>query len=150
MDAVLDPIDLKILRHLGAEGRLSNIALADRVGLSPSACLRRVQDLERRKVITGYRASIDAAMLGITFVAYVTVGLSVHSTAAQTAFVEAVSGFPEVTECHNVTGSIEYLLRVETRDLADYKRFHSGKLGALEQVSTITTMVVMASPKDRG
>jgi DNA-binding Lrp family transcriptional regulator len=144
-------IDLKseqILQVLVSDGRISNLELADRVGLSPSACLRRVQDLERRGVIKGYRAVLDRAAIGAGFVAYIGVGLSQHSKAAQEAFERAVARAPEVRECHNITGTIEYLLRIECADLTDYKRFHTDHLGSLPQVATITSYVVMGSPKD--
>lgn len=146
--ADLDQISEHILRELGADGRISNIELADRVGLSPSACLRRVQDLERRGIITGYRAVLDRSALGTGFVAYVGVGLSDHSKASQEAFERAMSRAPEVRECHNITGTIEYLLRVECEGLKAYKSFHTDLLGALRQVNAITSYVVIASPKD--
>ena len=106
--AGLDQIDRKILRELASEGRISNIELADRVGLSPSACLRRVQELERSGVIKGYRAVVDPAKLGLTFLAYVTVGLSSHTKKSQGDFEAAMALAPEVRECHNITGTIEY------------------------------------------
>lgn len=144
----LDPIDHRILQELARDGRMANLDLAERVGLSPSACLRRVQALERAGVISGYRAVIDGAKLGIGFVAYVTVGLNSHTKAAQEAFERAVARAPQVRECHNVTGTIEYLLRVEVADLAAYKHWHTEVLGVLPQVQSITTFVVMGSPKD--
>ncbi|WP_079638967.1 Lrp/AsnC family transcriptional regulator [Sphingopyxis flava] len=144
----IDAIDRKILRELTLEGRISNLDLAGRVGLSPSACLRRVQELERSGVIKGYRARIDPARVGTGFIAYVTVGLSRHTKDAQAGFEAAIADAPEVRECHNVTGSIEYLLRVEAPDLAAYKHFHTEVLGVLPQVNAITTFVLMDSPKD--
>ncbi len=144
----IDRISHRILRELSRDGRLPNTQLADRVGLSPSACLRRVQEMERTGVIAGYRAVLDPAAMGRGFVAYVTVGLSEHSKAAQERFERAVALFDEVRECHNVTGAFEYLLRVETADLASYKRLHTDGLGTIETVSRITTLVVMGSPKD--
>lgn len=145
---VMDRINAQILRELTRDGRMSNIDLADRVGLSPSACLRRVQDLERSGVIAGYRAMLSRELLGIGFIAYVTVGLSTHTKQAQQGFEEAIAGASEVVECHNVTGSFEYLLRVEVSDLASYKHFHTEVLGTLPQVTAITSYVVMSSPKD--
>jgi len=144
----IDDTSREILRHLTARGRLSNIDLADRVGLSPSACLRRVQELERRGIITGYRAQIDRAQMGIGFLAYLGVGLSQHNKAAQAAFEAAMARAEDVVECHNTTGTIEYLLRVESADLKAYKVFHTDVLGALPMVATITTYVVLGSPKD--
>ena len=144
----IDTIGRKIVRELSLDGRISNLELAERVGLSPSACLRRVQELERSGVIKGYRAVIDPAKLGLTFLAYVTVGLSSHTKKSQVDFEAAMAGAPEVRECHNITGTIEYLLRVETEDLAAYKHFHTEVLGVLPQVHSITTYVLMDSPKD--
>jgi len=145
---VLDAIDSRILRELSSAGRISNADLADRVGLSPSACSRRVQELERRGVILGYRAVLNPAALGTGFIAYVAVGLSKHTQAEQLSFERAMADAPAVRECHNVTGAIEYLLRVEVGDLAAYKHFHAEVLGALSQVTTITSYIVMDSTKD--
>jgi DNA-binding Lrp family transcriptional regulator len=144
----MDATDSKILRALSRDGRISNLALAERVGLSPSACLRRVAALEKRGVISGYRAVINPETAGIGFVAYITVGLNQHTKASQEAFERAMSRAPEVRECHNTTGAVEYLLRVEAADLPAYKRFHTDVLGALPQVNTLQTYVVISSPKD--
>ncbi|WP_163848545.1 Lrp/AsnC family transcriptional regulator [Pseudooceanicola aestuarii] len=146
--AKMDQINRSILRELSRDGRVSNMDLADRVGLSPSACLRRVQELERTGVIKGYRAVLDPAAVGVGFVAYVTVGLNEHTKSAQEAFERAISTAPEVRECHNITGAVEYILRVEAADLAAYKAFHTDVLGTLPQVSAITSYVVMGSPRD--
>ncbi|MBU2882667.1 Lrp/AsnC family transcriptional regulator [Psychrosphaera sp. B3R10] len=144
----LDRYNQQILRELKSDGRIANIQLAEKVGLSPSACLRRVQELEQSGVIQSYRAVLNNQRLGIGFVAYVTVGLKTHTKDAQQAFEQAISGSTEVLECHNVTGAFEYLLRVETLDLVSYKTFHTDVLGDLPQVATISTHVVMDSPKD--
>jgi DNA-binding Lrp family transcriptional regulator len=144
----LDDIDDRILRELSVDARITNVRLADRVGLSPSACLRRVQDLERQGIVAGYRARISRKHLGRSFVAYMMVGLSSQKKAAHKAFERAVGAAREVVECHNVTGNFEYLLRVEVADLDSYKHFHTEVLGGLPDVTIITTYVVMASPKD--
>ena len=143
-----DQFNDKILRELARNGRISNLELADRIGLSPSACLRRVQELERSGVISGYRAVLNPAAMGVGFVAYVTVGLNDHTKASQEAFERSISRSPEVIECHNITGSVEYLLRIEAADLAAYKHFHTEVLGILPQAAAITSYVVMGSPKD--
>ena len=144
----IDEKDRQILRELTRDGRVSNLDLADRVALSPSATLRRVQALEAGGVISGYRAVLDPGAMGIGFIAYITVGLGLHTKAAQEAFEASVAAAQEVRECHNITGTVEYLLRVEVADLPTYKQFHTEILGALPQVATITTFVVMDSPKD--
>lgn len=145
----MDRIDDHILRVLRKSGRISNIDLAGRVGLSPSACLRRVQELERSGIIDGYRAVLNKSKLGKGFVAYIGVGLKDHSKAAQERFQQAMEAAQDVQECHNVTGSIEYMLRVECRDIEGYKAFHTDFLGAQPQVGQITTYVVLGSPKDQ-
>lgn len=147
--AEIDQIDETILIALQRNARISNVDLADLAGLSPSACLRRVQALERSGVISGYHAKLNPRALGRDFVSYITVGLSSQRKAAHEAFEAAVKDAPQVVECHNVTGSFEYLLRVEVADLDAYKEFHTQILGALPDVASITSLVVMASPKDR-
>ncbi len=144
----IDGINHRILRELSRNARLPNTDLADRVGLSPSACLRRVQELERTGIIKGYRAVLDQTAMGRGFTAYLAVGLRDHTKEAQEAFERAVANAAEVTECHNITGTVEYLLRIEVADLAAYKIFHTDVLGVLPQVNALTTYVVMGSPKD--
>jgi Lrp/AsnC family transcriptional regulator, leucine-responsive regulatory protein len=144
----IDAISDRILRELSRDGRLSNLELAARVGLSPSACLRRVQELERSGVIRGYRAVLDPVRLDRGFVAYLTVGLNSHTKASQEAFERAVSLAPQVRECHNITGTVEYLLRIEVADLQAYKHFHTDVIGTLPMVQSLTTFVVLGSPKD--
>ncbi len=144
----LDRYNEQILQALQQDGRISNVDLADRVGLSPSACLRRVQELENSGVISAYRAVLDYEVLGKGFCAYLAIGLSDHTMASQLAFEKAMRESNEVRECHNVTGTIEYLIRVEVADIAAYKVFHADVLGALPQVNSITTYVVMDSPKN--
>lgn len=146
--AKTDDMNARILRELQRDGRISNLDLAERIGLSPSACLRRVQEMERSGVIRGYRAVLDPGLMGVGFVAYVTVGLNSHTKASQEAFERAAALAPQVRECHNITGTVEYLLRVECADLAAYKHWHTEVLGVLPQVQSITTFVVMGSPKD--
>lgn len=136
------------MQELSCDGRISNLELAERVGLSPSACLRRVQDLEREGVITRYKAVLNREAMGVGFVTYIGVGLGEHTKEAQEAFERAMQAAPEVVECHNITGTIEYLLRVECADLPSYKRFHTDILGTSPYVTAITTYVVMGSPKD--
>ena len=145
----LDSFNAAILQHLKEDGRMSNIELAKRVGLSPSACLRRVQDLERRGILRGYRAIIDRKALGIDVVIFVMVGLSGHLRKDALAFEAAMDKAPEVQECHNITGSVEYLLRIEVANLSAYKAFHADRLGTLSMVSTITSHIVLGASKDR-
>jgi len=144
----IDAFNKQILQTFENNAKIPNTELADKIGLSPSACLRRVQELEASGVIKAYRATFDKELMGIGFIAFVMVGLSEHTKAAQEDFESAIVNANEVKECHNVTGSCEYMLRVETKDLKAYKLFHTDVLGSLDQVATITTHVVMESVKD--
>ena len=145
----LDSYNAAILQNLQTDGRMSNIDLAKHVGLSPSACLRRVQDLERRGILKGYRAIIDSKALGRDVVIFVMVGLSGHLRKDSLAFEAAMDDAPEVQECHNITGSVEYILRVEVADLSAYKTFHADRLGTLSMVGSITSHIVLGASKDR-
>ena len=144
----LDKYNSEILRELKINGRMANSELAEKIALSPSACLRRVQELENSGLIKGYRAILDSELLGNSFIAYVNIGLAEHSTDSQQAFEQAINLAEEVKECHNITGAFEYLLRIETRDIKAFKTFHANVLDAIPQVRMITTHVVMDSPKD--
>ena len=144
----LDSISAAILRELERDGRISNLTLAEKVGLSPSACLRRVQDLEKRGIIKGYRARLDPKQTGRDYVVYVAVGLAEHTKDAQETFERAMRRADEVTECHNVAGVFEYMLRVEVADMTAYKSFHTETLGTVPHVRSITSYMVMGSPKD--
>ena len=148
INCVFDRIDQRILQALEQDGRLSNTRLAEQVGLSPSACLRRVQALESAGVIVGYRAKLDRRKLGSGMTVFVAVGLSDHSRDSSARFESGIAAAPEVRECHNVAGAFEYLLRVEVKDLDAYKRFHADVLGTLPGVNSITSHVCLASPKD--
>ena len=118
----LDHTNAQILRELRKDGRMSNLAPADKVGLSPSACLRRVQDLENG-ASSQVTARLDPVQTGQAYVVYVAVGLAEHSKAAQEGFEVAMALFDEVTECHNIARAFKYLLRVETAGLGSYKVF---------------------------
>ena len=144
----IDHIDETILRELERDGRITNIELAGKVGLSTSACLRRVQELERNGTILGYRAVINPKALGNEFVVIVAVGLGRHLKEDQVEVERVMANAPQVRECHNVSGSFEYLLRIEVPDLEAYKYFHTEVLGTVAQVSSIVSYFVMGSPKD--
>jgi Lrp/AsnC family leucine-responsive transcriptional regulator len=119
----LDRTDLQLLAALQAGARLTNTELAERVHLSPSACLRRVQRLEREGVIAGYRAEVDPERLGLGLQAFVRVQLRHHDAASIAAFSTLVDGWDEVIACHALTGDMDYLLHVAVRDLEHFSRF---------------------------
>ena len=124
----LDRTDVLLLDQLQRAGRQTNAELAERVNLSPSACLRRVQRLERDGVIAGYRAEVDPERLGLGLQAFVRVQLSRHDSASVEAFSEFVNQWDEVVACHALTGDMDYLLRVQVEDLTAFSRFAMDKL----------------------
>jgi len=143
----LDRIDRKILRILQAEGRLTNQALAERVALSPSACLARTRRLERAGVIEGYHARLDPFALGIGLVLYAEVTLS-GSRADETArFEAALMALPQVVEISDVSGDIDYMLKVVVGTMAEWNRLREQLAGGDLGVERITTHVLMRKPK---
>jgi Lrp/AsnC family transcriptional regulator, leucine-responsive regulatory protein len=124
----LDAIDCGIVAELQADGRLSNVELADKVGLSPSPCLRRVKRLEQEGYIEGYRASLRRDRVGLGFSVFVGVKIEGHANECALAFEKAVVAMPEVVACHLVSGEADYFLEVVVPDLAQYQRFLVGKL----------------------
>lgn len=146
----MDRTDVAILAALQDEGRLSNADLADRVGLSPSPCLRRVKALEAGGVIRGYRARLDAPAVGAGFEAFVSADLVRAEAASISAFEAAVLALPEVVEARRMIGSPDYLLRVVVADLAAYERLYSDVLAGLPGVHRVATQIAMRVLKDDG
>lgn len=144
---IADEADRRILKVLAGNGRISNAELAERVGLSPSPCLRRVRALEEAGIIQGYSTKIDPRAEGWTVAALVLVKLSRQNEDEIEAFEAAIRGWDEVVECHLVTGAPDYILKVRSRSLEDYERFIKRKVARLKCVGTIETNVVMSSVK---
>ena len=143
----LDRTDLALLRALQAEGRLSNVDLAERVNLSPSACLRRVQRLEADGVITGYRAEVDPTKLGLHLRAFVRVQLKSHGAADIARFAESIQAWDEVERCHALTGDMDYLIEVRVQDLEHFSRFLLDRLLAGGQVADVNSSFVLRAVK---
>ncbi|MGW6194558.1 Lrp/AsnC family transcriptional regulator [Kribbella sp. NPDC055110] len=139
----MDDVDRAILAVLEKDGRISNADLAERVGLSPSPCLRRVRRLEESGVIRGYRAVVDPAAVGRGLRVLAGVRLVRHARAEVAAFESAVTRLPEVVQTHHVTGNVDYLLQVEVADLPAYEDFHANKLASLPGVAAVTSYVTM-------
>jgi Lrp/AsnC family transcriptional regulator, leucine-responsive regulatory protein len=135
--AELDRLDRELLSHLQADGRVTNTELADRLGLSQSATLRRVQRLEAAGVIEGYGARLSAAALGKAETVFIEITLSRQSESALDAFERAVAASSDILECHLMAGDYDYLLRVAVRDSADYERLHRKQLTTLPGVARI-------------
>lgn len=147
-NCAMDRIDRHILRELQQDGRLSNQELAQRVGLSPSPCLRRVRQLEQDGVIRGYRAVIDPEAVGRGFEVLVSVEVR-RDRAAVEAFEEALRDIPDVIEAHRLFGSPGCLLRIAVADLAAYERLWIERLTALEGVTEVNSQIVMKHVKER-
>lgn len=145
----MDAIDRAILRVLQEDGRISNQDLADRVGLSPSPCLRRVRALERSGVITGYRAVVDPRAVGRGFEVFVSANLVRAEAAAIAAFERAVLALDEVVEVRRMIGSPDYLLRVVVADLDAYERLYTASLAALPGVERVSTQIAMKVVEQR-
>ncbi len=143
----LDALDRAILRHLQADGRLTNVELARRVRLSPSPCLRRVKSLEDRGYIRGYTALLDRARVGRGLHVHVMVSLTSQRQETLEAFERAVVDLEDVLECYLVAGEADYLLVVATADLDSYQRFFTKRLGELPGVASLRTLIAMRSVK---
>lgn len=133
----LDAIDLKILAALQARARQSNVDLAEGVGLSQSASLRRVKELEDTGVITGYVATVDPAALGLGVSVFVSVTLERQIETALDVFASAVRRWREVMECYLMTGDADYMMRVVVADLPAYERFLMDRLTRIEGIASI-------------
>ena len=148
--ATLDDLDRKIIAVLQADGRLSNVELADKVGLSPSPCLRRVKRLEEEGFITGYKARVDRRRLGLAMTVFVGVKVDGHRDANANAFQEAMRNLPEVVACHIVSGEADFLLEVVVADLAAYDSFLFRTLLAMPMVKDIRSNFAIRTVKADG
>jgi DNA-binding Lrp family transcriptional regulator len=138
-----DRIDGEILRILEMDARLSNLALAEKVNLSPTACARRVKRLEEADVILGYTARLNRDKLNESTVVYAHIGLSKHTKDAQRDFEKRILRHRQVKELYVVSGQFEYIAKVQTKDVADYKIFHTDILADIDNVATISTVFVL-------
>lgn len=143
----MDPVDRAILRHLQADGRLSNVELAERVNLSPSPCLRRVRALEQAGVIRGYRADVDPGALGRGFEVVVHADLALKDRRTVEQFEAAVAGFDEVVECRRMFGLPDYVIRVAVADHAAYEAFYMNKLAGLPGLARVNSQFTMKMVK---
>jgi Lrp/AsnC family transcriptional regulator, leucine-responsive regulatory protein len=146
----MDKTDRAILAHLRRDGRLTNTELADRVGLSPSPCLRRVRQLEQRRVITGYHAAVDPAAIGRGFQVLVHVEMARQDKGTIEAFEAAVQQLEDVVDCRRMFGQPDYLVWVAVADLATYERLYMTALTDLPGVARTNSQFTMKVVVDRG
>jgi DNA-binding Lrp family transcriptional regulator len=145
--AKLDRIDRRILRDLQDNGRMTNVELASRVGISAPPCLRRVRALEQADLIRGYHADINPEALGFSVTIFAFVGLSSQAEADLVAFEEMVGEWPEVRECHMLSGETDFLLKIVARDWDAFQRFLTSSLTPALNVSNVKTALAFRTKK---
>jgi DNA-binding Lrp family transcriptional regulator len=144
----LDPIDRHILAELQADGRMTNVELAKRVGISAPPCLRRVRTLEEAGYIRGYHADIDGRELGFEVQVFAMVRLQSQAEADLSAFEARARSWPLVRECHMLNGEIDFILKCVAPDLSTFQRFLTAELTAFENVASVKTSLVIRCAKD--
>ena len=146
----VDSYDQRILEEIQADGRISNQDLAERIGLSPSPCLRRVRQLEEDGVIDRYVALLNPDKMGLKMTALIHISMDKHTPERFERFEQQVSGFPEVQSCYLITGqSADYILKVVVRDMDHFQAFLLGKLTRIEGVSGVHSSFVMRKVVDK-
>lgn len=144
----LDEIDRHILAELQADGRMTNVELASRVGISAPPCLRRVRTLEEQGYINGYHANIDARELGFEVAVFAMVRLNSQAEADLSAFEDRCRAWPLVRECHMLNGEIDFILKCVSPDLSTFQSFLTGELLKAANVANVKTSLVIRCAKD--
>lgn len=147
MGITLDEIDITILKELQENASISNINLSKKVGLSPSACLARTKNLVESGVIKKFATIIDEKKLGMEVTAFALVNLSPLNRETIHLFLEDVKKFPEIQECHTLTGSHDYLLKIVSKDMGSYRNFIIDSLMTNNNISRVETSIVMSTEK---
>ena len=144
----LDPIDRKILAELQADGRMTNVELARRVGISAPPCLRRVRTLEEAGYIRGYHADVNARMLGFEVQVFAMVGLQSQAEVDLSAFEARCRQWPLVRECHMLNGEVDFVLKCVAPDLSTFQTFLTEHLTSAPNVASVKTSLVIRGAKD--
>ncbi|MDC0738249.1 Lrp/AsnC family transcriptional regulator [Cognatishimia sp. SS12] len=144
----LDPIDRKILAELQADGRMTNVELAKRVGISAPPCLRRVRTLEESGYIRGYHADVDSRELGFEVQVFAMVGLVSQAESDLSAFEERCRGWSLVRECHMLNGEVDFILKCVAPDLSTFQSFLTNDLLKADNVASVKTSLVIRDAKD--
>ncbi len=143
-----DVIDLRLLSELQDNGRITNVELAGKVGLTAPPCLRRMRTLEQSGAIKGYHAEIDPASLGYSIMVFAMVSLKSQAEADLRAFEDHVRGLPYVRECHMLNGEIDFILKIVAHDLQSFQEFLTSQLTAAPNVSSVKTSLTIRTAKD--
>ncbi|APG47743.1 Lrp/AsnC family transcriptional regulator [Phaeobacter porticola] len=144
----LDPIDRKILSELQADGRMTNVELAKRVGISAPPCLRRVRSLEEAGLIRGYHAEVNARELGFEVQVFAMVGLESQAESELSAFEAKCREWPLVRECHMLNGEVDFILKCVSPDLSTFQSFLTSDLLTTPNVASVKTSLVIRGAKD--
>ncbi|MCA3255636.1 MAG: Lrp/AsnC family transcriptional regulator [Alphaproteobacteria bacterium] len=144
----LDPIDRLILRNLQADGRITNVELAARAGLTAPPCLRRVRALEEQGVVKGYHADLDSEALGYGITVFAMVSLKSQAETDLRAFEEHVAKLPQVRECHMLNGEIDFVLKIVAHDLQEFQRFLTSALTTAPGVEHVKTSLTIRTSKN--
>ncbi len=144
----LDTIDLKLLQELQADGRITNVDLATKVGLTAPPCLRRMRALEQAGIITSYHADIDPASLGYTITVFAMVSLKSQAEVDLRVFETHVLSLPDVRECHMLNGEIDFILKIVAKDLQSFQEFLTSQLTSAPNVSSVKTSLTIRTSKD--
>lgn len=144
----LDEIDRKILAELQADGRMTNVELAKRVGISAPPCLRRVRTLEESGLIRGYHAEVNSRELGFEVQVFAMVGLESQAESELSAFEERCREWPLVRECHMLNGEVDFILKCVAPDLSSFQQFLTGELLTTPNVASVKTSLVIRGAKD--
>ena len=145
--ASLDSIDRRLLAELQAEGRVTNVELAQRVGLTAPPCLRRVRALEEAGVIRGYHADLDASKLGFAITVFAMVSLKSQAEEDLRGFEDHVKTLPEVRECHMLNGEIDFILKIDSKDQQSFQEFLTSKLTPAPNVASVKTSLTIRTSK---
>ena len=143
-----DPIDRQILEILQTNAKITNSQLAQEIGLSPAPTLERVRKLENAGIIKSYHATLDTEKLGLGVSIFIMVSLSSHKKNQIMSFVDRIKQIPEVVECHHITGTGDFLLKVLTKDIASYQELILNKLVDIEEIGNMQSMVILSTFKD--
>jgi Lrp/AsnC family leucine-responsive transcriptional regulator len=143
----LDKIDLNILQQLQDNGKITNLQLSDEIGLSPAPTLERVRKLESSGIITGYHAIVNEKILGMGIKAFIQLSLERQVENSLNTFSERMAEIEEVVECHLVTGTCDFMLKVIVKDIAAFENLITNKLGNVEVIRNMQTMVILSQTK---
>jgi len=144
----LDQIDRNVLEILQSNAKITNAQLSKEIGLSPAPTLERVKKLEHAGIIKSYHAQLDPAKVGLGVTTFVQISLVGHKKATVDTFVTKVDNIPEIIECHHITGTGDFLLKVISQDISSYQKLMLETINEIEEVANTTTMVIMSTFKD--